>query len=470
MVNGRVLDENGRPVPHTLVEVWQANAAGRYPHKTDQHNAPLDPNFSGAGRTITDAEGRYRFITIRPGEYPWRNHYNAWRPAHIHFSLFGQAFLTRMVTQMYFPGDALLPYDPMFNCIANEGARQRLIAAFDWENTIPEQALGYRFDIVLRGREETPMGPGRAPHPVRDGRQHGGRAAGQGRRVGRRRRVVAAVPRHRRPGRRPRGGRPQGPVPPAHPPHGQGRRIPLPRRHGPARAEAVTLDATVVAIFLAVAGAALGAGVWWITAQAAAGRSTPGSTGIHTRGTTASDEGWVRGHEVALPWTVAGRYAAGVVALATLAAVGAGNAAPWGILLGLATIGTVLITWFGAVAAINLPCRTDASYTHADTTPVTPSGPAQHPPQRDVVSACPRAAPPRPSRADRARPSSHDDAAALARTTVTAVRSVRRSARYDDHLVLVLVDHAPGSWDSTRSHATPWRSRRSRWPRVASTR
>ena len=157
VVSGRILDANARPVANTLVEIWQANAAGRYPHKTDQHNAPLDPNFSGAGRTVTDAEGRYRFITIRPGEYPWRNHYNAWRPAHIHFSLFGQAFLTRMVTQMYFPGDALLPYDPMFNCIANEGARQRLIAAFDWENTIPEQALGYRFDIVLRGREETPM-------------------------------------------------------------------------------------------------------------------------------------------------------------------------------------------------------------------------------------------------------------------------------------------------------------------------
>jgi protocatechuate 3,4-dioxygenase beta subunit len=152
-----VLDENARAVPHTLVEIWQANAAGRYPHKTDQHNAPLDPNFSGAGRTMTDAEGRYRFITIRPGEYPWRNHYNAWRPAHIHFSLFGPAFLTRMVTQMYFPGDPLLAYDPMFNCIANEAARARLVGVFDWENTIPEHALGYRFDIVLRGREETPM-------------------------------------------------------------------------------------------------------------------------------------------------------------------------------------------------------------------------------------------------------------------------------------------------------------------------
>ena len=161
IVSGRVLDENSRPVPNALVEVWQANAAGRYPHQADQHNAPLDPNFSGAGRTLTDAQGRYRFVTIRPGEYPWRNHYNAWRPAHIHFSLFGQAFLTRMVTQMYFPGDPLLPYDPMYTCIADEKARDRLISTFDWETTIPEQALGYRFDIVLRGREATPMEGGR---------------------------------------------------------------------------------------------------------------------------------------------------------------------------------------------------------------------------------------------------------------------------------------------------------------------
>jgi protocatechuate 3,4-dioxygenase beta subunit len=156
IVSGRVLDEDGRPVPNTLVEIWQANAAGRYPHKVDQHNAPIDPNFSGAGRTLTDAEGRYRFVTIRPGEYPWRNHYNAWRPAHIHFSLFGRAFLTRLVTQMYFPGDPLLPYDPMFTCIADERARNRLVSVFDWESTIPEQALGYRFDIVLRGRDATP--------------------------------------------------------------------------------------------------------------------------------------------------------------------------------------------------------------------------------------------------------------------------------------------------------------------------
>jgi protocatechuate 3,4-dioxygenase beta subunit len=157
IVSGRVLDEDGKPVPGTLVEVWQANAAGRYPHKVDQHDAPVDPNFSGAGRTITDAAGNYRFVTIRPGEYPWRNHHNAWRPAHIHFSLFGRAFMTRLVTQMYFPGDPLLPYDPMFTCIADERARNRLISVFDWETTIPEHALGYRFDIVLRGRESTPM-------------------------------------------------------------------------------------------------------------------------------------------------------------------------------------------------------------------------------------------------------------------------------------------------------------------------
>jgi protocatechuate 3,4-dioxygenase beta subunit len=157
VVSGRVLDENAKPVPSILVEIWQANAAGRYAHRVDQHAAPLDPNFSGAGRFMTDAEGRYRFMTIRPGEYPWRNHHNAWRPAHIHFSLFGPAIVTRLVTQMYFPGDPLLPYDPMFMCVPDEKARNRLIAAFDWETTMPEHALGYRFDIVLRGRDETPM-------------------------------------------------------------------------------------------------------------------------------------------------------------------------------------------------------------------------------------------------------------------------------------------------------------------------
>jgi protocatechuate 3,4-dioxygenase beta subunit len=157
IVSGRVLDENARPVPHTLVEIWQANSAGRYPHVVDQHEAPMDPNFTGAGRCLTDAQGRYRFVTIRPGEYPWRNHYNAWRPAHIHFSLFGPAFATRLVTQMYFPGDPLLAFDPMYNCVPDGRARERLVSTLDWELTVPERALGYRFDIVLRGPEETPM-------------------------------------------------------------------------------------------------------------------------------------------------------------------------------------------------------------------------------------------------------------------------------------------------------------------------
>ena len=157
LVSGRVLDENGKPVPNILIEIWQANAAGRYNHRVDQHDAPLDPNFTGAGRFLTDKEGRYRFMTIRPGEYPWRNHYNAWRPAHIHFSLFGHALVQRLITQMYFPADPLLEYDPMFMCVEDEKARKRLISAFDWQNTIPEYALAYQFDIVLRGRDETPM-------------------------------------------------------------------------------------------------------------------------------------------------------------------------------------------------------------------------------------------------------------------------------------------------------------------------
>jgi protocatechuate 3,4-dioxygenase, beta subunit len=156
IVSGRVLDEDGRPVAHTLIEVWQANAAGRYRHNVDQHNAPLDPNFEGSGHTLTDEHGNFRFITIRPGAYPWRNHYNAWRPAHIHLSVFGPAFATRLITQMYFPGDALLPFDPIFNCVADEQARNRLISRFDWETTVCEQALGYRFDIILSGRDSTP--------------------------------------------------------------------------------------------------------------------------------------------------------------------------------------------------------------------------------------------------------------------------------------------------------------------------
>ena len=156
-VSGRVLDEDGRPVRRTLVEVWQANAAGRYLHRNDQHNAPIDPNFPGEGHTLTDDEGRYRFVTIKPGAYPWRNHHNAWRPQHIHFSLFGPAVATRVVTQMYFPGDPLLPFDPIYNCTADEEARKRLISVFDWETTIPEEMLGFKFDIVLRGRNATPM-------------------------------------------------------------------------------------------------------------------------------------------------------------------------------------------------------------------------------------------------------------------------------------------------------------------------
>ena len=157
IVQGRVLDEDGRPIPHTLVEVWQANAAGRYAHRVDAHPAPLDPNFSGAGRTLTDEHGRYRFVTIKPGAYPWRNHDNAWRPAHIHFSLFGHSFLSRLVTQMYFPGDPLMPFDPVVNSIPDAGARKRLISNFDLNVTEPEWALGFTFDIVLRGAQATPM-------------------------------------------------------------------------------------------------------------------------------------------------------------------------------------------------------------------------------------------------------------------------------------------------------------------------
>jgi len=157
VVSGRVTDDRGRPLAHSLIEIWQANAAGRYLHKNDQHNAPLDPNFTGGGRTLTDADGCYRFTTIKPGAYPWRNHFNAWRPAHIHFSLFGPAFATRLVTQMYFPGDPLLDFDPIYLSIPDEKARQRLISRFDWDNTVPDHALGFRFDIVLRGRDATPM-------------------------------------------------------------------------------------------------------------------------------------------------------------------------------------------------------------------------------------------------------------------------------------------------------------------------
>jgi protocatechuate 3,4-dioxygenase, beta subunit len=157
IVSGRVIDEDGRPIPHTLLEIWQANAAGRYVHVKDNHPAPLDPNFTGAGRVVTDAQGRYRIVTIKPGAYPWRNHNNAWRPAHIHFSLFGPSFVSRLVTQMYFPGDPLLALDPIYQSIPDEAARRRLISDFDINLTEPEWALGYRFDIVLRGHAATPM-------------------------------------------------------------------------------------------------------------------------------------------------------------------------------------------------------------------------------------------------------------------------------------------------------------------------
>ena len=157
IVAGRVVDEDGRPVHHTLVELWQCNAAGRYRHSVDNHPAPLDPNFTGAGRALTDENGNYRFVTIKPGPYPWRNHANAWRPAHIHFSLFGPCFITRLITQMYFPNDPLLPFDPVSQSIPDERARLRLISQFDWGLTQPDWALGYRFDIVLRGRDATPF-------------------------------------------------------------------------------------------------------------------------------------------------------------------------------------------------------------------------------------------------------------------------------------------------------------------------
>jgi protocatechuate 3,4-dioxygenase beta subunit len=157
IVTGRVIDENSRPIPETLVEIWQANAAGRYAHDADRHDAPLDPHFSGIGRVMTDREGTYRFLTVKPGAYPWGNHHNAWRPQHIHFSLFGPCFATRLITQMYFPGDPLLEFDPIFNSVPDADARRSLVATFDLELTIPAHALSYRFDLVLRGRCATPM-------------------------------------------------------------------------------------------------------------------------------------------------------------------------------------------------------------------------------------------------------------------------------------------------------------------------
>jgi protocatechuate 3,4-dioxygenase, beta subunit len=157
LVHGRVLDEDGRPVRGALVEVWQANASGRYQHKVDTHDAPLDPNFTGAGRTLTDEHGHYWFKTVKPGAYPWGNHYDAWRPAHIHFSLFGAGILSRVVTQMYFPGDPLQPLDPIFNSIPDAAARQRLVSRLDIDRAEPNYMLAYAWDIVLRGRSDTPF-------------------------------------------------------------------------------------------------------------------------------------------------------------------------------------------------------------------------------------------------------------------------------------------------------------------------
>jgi protocatechuate 3,4-dioxygenase beta subunit len=157
IVTGRVLDTAGRPLRDTLVEVWQANSAGRYRHRADNWPAPLDPNFSGAGRCLTDADGRYAFVTIKPGAYPWGNHDNAWRPAHIHFSLMGTAFAQRLVTQMYFPGDPLCAHDPIFNAVRDERARRRMVAAFSLDDTRPDWALAYRWDVVLRGPTQTPF-------------------------------------------------------------------------------------------------------------------------------------------------------------------------------------------------------------------------------------------------------------------------------------------------------------------------
>ena len=155
-VAGRVMDDSGRPLPNVLIEIWQANSAGRYVHKAEIHDAPLDPNFLGGGRVLTDADGRYSFHTIKPGAYPWGNHYNAWRPNHIHFSVIGHQFEHRLVTQMYFPGDPLFDYDPIFQSVPKH-ARELLIAKFRMDWTEPEFALAYQFDIVLNGRRKTPF-------------------------------------------------------------------------------------------------------------------------------------------------------------------------------------------------------------------------------------------------------------------------------------------------------------------------
>ncbi len=157
VLEGRVTDDAGRPVPGALIEIWQANAAGRYIHKEELHPAPLDPNFLGAGRCMSEEDGSYRFITLKPGSYPWGNHRNAWRPAHVHFSIHGAGLAQRLVTQMYFPGDPTLPYDPIFNAVTEAPVRNRLISRFSMEDSIPEWAHCYKFDICLAGRYATPF-------------------------------------------------------------------------------------------------------------------------------------------------------------------------------------------------------------------------------------------------------------------------------------------------------------------------
>jgi protocatechuate 3,4-dioxygenase beta subunit len=156
IVTGRLSDPAGRPVRRQLVEIWQANAAGRYRHDMDRHPAPLDPNFAGVGRCLTDDDGQYRFVTVQPGAYPWKNHYNAWRPAHIHFSVFGTSFVDRLITQMYFPGDPLLALDPIYQSIGDRRAAEMLVAKFDMATTVESWALGYVFDVVVGGAAPTP--------------------------------------------------------------------------------------------------------------------------------------------------------------------------------------------------------------------------------------------------------------------------------------------------------------------------
>lgn len=160
LIEGRLTDAGARPIPGALIEIWQANAAGRYIHREERHPAPLDPNFMGAGRAITGTDGRYRFVTIKPGSYPWGNHRNAWRPAHVHVSVFGAGIAQRLITQMYFPGDPTLAYDPIFNAVADPAVRNRLVSRFSIEDTVPNWAHCYRFDIVLGGRGATPLEEG----------------------------------------------------------------------------------------------------------------------------------------------------------------------------------------------------------------------------------------------------------------------------------------------------------------------